>query len=130
MAAAEAIATGGAAAAGAAAGGAVAPEATGLEPLAEGGEERCTRGQKVRPPRVFTMLELEEEKKWRGGLQKLETGCEMKRKEKKKGLYKGRGANERSWPINGLKCLLNGWFKKKGKLMAGVGNEGFAANER
>ena len=30
------------------------------------------------------------------------------------------------WPINGLKCLLNGWLKKKGKLMAGVGNEGFA----
>ena len=24
----------------------------------------------------------------------------------------GGGANERSWPINGLKCLLNGWFKK------------------
>ena len=34
------------------------------------------------------------------------------------------------WSINGLKCLLNGWFKKKGKLMAGVGNKGFAANER
>ena len=28
------------------------------------------------------------------------------------------------WPINGLKCLLNGWFKKKGKLLAGVGNKG------
>ena len=102
----------------------------GLEPLAKEGEERRTRGQKARPPRVFTMLELEEEKKWRGGLQILETGCEMKRKEKKKGLYKGRGANERSWPINGLKCLLNGWFKEKGKLMAGVGNEGFAVDER
>ena len=34
------------------------------------------------------------------------------------------------WPINGLKCLLNGWFKKKGKLMADAENEGFAADER
>ena len=33
-------------------------------------------------------------------------------------------------PINGLKCLLNGGFKKKGKLMVGAGNEGFAADER
>ena len=42
----------------------------------------------------------------------------------------GGGVNERFWPINGLKCLLNGWFKKKGKLMAGSGNEGFATDER
>ena len=34
------------------------------------------------------------------------------------------------WPINGLKCLLNGKFKKKGKLMAGAGNEGFATYGR
>ena len=31
------------------------------------------------------------------------------------------------WPINGLKFLLNGWPKKKGKLMAGAGNERFVA---
>ena len=45
----------------------------------------------------------------------------------------GRGENERSWPINGLKCLFNGWFekkKKKGKLMVGARNEGFAADGR
>ena len=52
----------------------------------------------------------------------METGCEMKRKERK-GLYIGRGANERFWLTNSLKCLLNGWFKKKGKLMVGTGNE-------
>ena len=41
------------------------------------------------------------------------------------------GANERSWPINGLKCLFNGWFeKKKGKLMVGAENKGFAADGR
>ena len=34
------------------------------------------------------------------------------------------------WPINGLKCLLNGLFKKKGKLMVGVGNKGFVADGR
>ena len=33
-------------------------------------------------------------------------------------------------PINGLKCLLNGWFKKKEKLMMGEVNEGFTADER
>ena len=62
----------------------------------------------------------------------METGCEMKREERKKALYRegGGGGNERFWPINGLKCLLNGWFKKKGKLMAGVGNEGFVAYRR
>ena len=55
------------------------------------------------------MLGREKEKKWRGG---------------------GGGSNERFWPINGLKCLLSGWFKKKRKLMADVGNEGFATDER
>ena len=54
-------------------------------------------------------------------------GCEMKRREKKGGFYIGRGASERSWPINGLKCLFNGWFRK---LMVGAGNEGFAADGR
>ena len=32
--------------------------------------------------------------------------------------------------INGLKCLLNGWIKKKMKLMVGTGNGGFLANGR
>ena len=40
------------------------------------------------------------------------------------------GENERFWSINGLKCLLKCWFKKKGKLMAGAGNKGFAADGR
>ena len=34
----------------------------------------------------------------------------------------GGGTNERFWLINGLKCLLNGWLTKKGKLMVGIGN--------
>ena len=53
----------------------------------------------------------------------------MKMREKKKGFYIGRGVNERSWPINGLKCLFNGWLRK-GKLIVGAGNEGFAAVRR
>ena len=79
------------------------------------------RGRKAPLSRVFTILEPEKEKKGEGGLQKMETGCEMKRKERKRALYRGGGGggtNERFWPVNGLKCLLNGWFKKKGKLMA------------
>ena len=63
---------------------------SGSEPPAGGGEERRTRGWKARPPRVFTILEPEKEKKGGWGLQKMETGCEMKRKERK-GLYIGRG---------------------------------------
>ena len=56
----------------------------------------------------------------------MEAGCEMKRKERK-WLYIGKGAQMKGfWPINGLKWLV----QKKGKLMAGVGNEGFAADGR
>ena len=73
---------------GAAAGG-PAPGAAGSEPPARRGEERCTQGLKARPPWVFTILEPKKEKKGGGGLQKMETICEMKRKEIK-GLYKGR----------------------------------------
>ena len=58
----------------------------------------------------------------------------MKRKERKRALYReggwGGGGNERSWPINGLKCFLNGWIKKIGKLMVGTGKGGFAAGGR
>ena len=61
----------------------------------------------------------------------------MKRKGIKRALYReggggggGGGANERSWPINGLNCLLNGWIKKIGKLMVGTGNGGFATDGR
>ena len=32
--------------------------------------------------------------------------------------------------INSLKCLLNGWIKKNGKLMVGPRNRGFVANGR
>ena len=53
----------------------------------------------------------------------------MKRKERKRALYR-EGGNERSWPINSLKCLLNGWIKKKGQLMTVTGNGGFAADRR
>ena len=60
--------------------------AAALELPVREGEERRNRGRKARPPRVFTMLEPENEKKWRGVGE----------------------ANERSWPINGHKCLLNG----------------------
>ena len=60
----------------------------------------------------------------------------MKMKEMKRDLYRegggggGGGVGERSWPINGLKCLLIGWIKKKGKLMVGIGNGGFALDGR
>ena len=99
---------------------------TTLEPPAGGGEERCTWGRKALPPWVFTIVKPEKEKKGGGGLQKLEMRCEMKRKERKRALYRGGGGggggggNKRSRPINGLKCLLNGWIKKKGKLMVGT----------
>ena len=69
--------------------------AAGLEPAAGGGEEWRTRGRKVLPSWVFTIVEPKKEKKGGGGgggggLQKMETGCEMKRKERK-GLYIGGG---------------------------------------
>ena len=80
----------GAAAAVRAVGGMVAVEAAGLELPVGGGEERRTRGRKALPPRVFTILEPEKENKGGGGLQKMETGCEMNRKERK-GLYIRRG---------------------------------------
>ena len=54
------------AAAGAAGRGAAVVGPAGLEPPAREREERCTRGRKAQP-RVFTMLEPEKEKKWRGG---------------------------------------------------------------
>ena len=79
--AAEAGAVGGAAAAGPAA----------MEPLAGGGEELRTQGWKALPPWVFTILKPEKEKKWGGGLQKLEMGWEMKMKEGKRALYRERG---------------------------------------
>ena len=73
-----------------AAGGTTTTGVAGLEQEVGGGEERCTWGRKASPPWVFTILELKKEKKGGGGLQKMETGCEMKRKERK-GLYIGRG---------------------------------------
>ena len=54
-------------AAGGAAAGAMSAKATRLELLVGGGEEQCTRGQKALPPRVFTILEPEKEKKGGGG---------------------------------------------------------------
>ena len=41
----------------------------GLELPVGGGEERHTLGLKVCPPRVFTMVGQEKERRWRGGLQ-------------------------------------------------------------
>ena len=60
-------AAGGAVAVGGAAVGAAAAGAAALEPPEGGGEERRTRGRKALPPRVFTILELEKEKKREGG---------------------------------------------------------------
>ena len=79
---------------GAAARGTTAAGAVGLDSSAGGGEKRRTRDRKVRPPQVFTILDPEKEKKWGGGLRKMETGSEIKRKERK-GFYIGRGKNER-----------------------------------
>ena len=39
----------------------------GLDPPAGGGEEWCTRGLKLCPPCVFTMLGPEKEKRWGSG---------------------------------------------------------------
>ena len=83
--------SGGAAATGGASVGAAAAGAAALEPPARGGEERRTRGRKALPLRVFTIQKLEKEKKGGGGLQKLEMGCEMKRKERKRALYREGG---------------------------------------
>ena len=38
----------------------------GLDLLTRGGEDCRTLGQKLCPPRVFTMVGLEKEKRWRG----------------------------------------------------------------
>ena len=54
------------------------------------GEDQRSSGRKALPPRVFTILDPEKEKKGGGEFQKMETGCEMKRKERK-GLYIGTG---------------------------------------
>ena len=51
-------------------GGPAATEAVGLERPIGGGEEWRTRGRKALPPRVFTMLEPEKEKKGEGGFRK------------------------------------------------------------
>ena len=79
------VAVGGAAAGTAAAG------VAGLEPSEWGGEERRNRGRKALPLRVFTILKPEKEKKGGGGLQKLEMGCEMKMKERKRALHREGG---------------------------------------
>ena len=51
------------------AGGATAIGASRLEPPVGGGEELRTLGRKACPPRVFTMVSLEVERRWRGELQ-------------------------------------------------------------
>ena len=60
---------------GGAAAGTAAVGVAALEPHAGGGEERRTRGRKALPPRVFTILKLEKEKKGGGGV--AETGNGM-----------------------------------------------------
>ena len=64
------VATVGAGTAAAAAAMATGAEAAGvgpgLEPSAGGGEDCCTMGCKLCPPRVFTMARLEKEKRRRG----------------------------------------------------------------
>ena len=49
--------------------GGAAARAVGLETPEGGGEELHTLGQKACPPRVFTMVGLEEERRWRGEFQ-------------------------------------------------------------
>ena len=67
-----------------------------------GGEDRRTRGRKALPPWVFTILESDKEKKGGGGLQKMKTGCELKRKERK-GLYIGKEGGGGGG--GGMKCF-------------------------
>ena len=47
-------------------GAAAAAAGPGLDLPVGGGEERCTRGLKLCPLRVFTMAGLEKERRWRG----------------------------------------------------------------
>ena len=86
--------------------GAATAGATALEPPTGGGEKRRTRGRKALPLLFFTILKPEKEKKWGGGLQKLEMECEMKRKERKRALYRGGGGGG------------GGQMKGHGQLMA------------
>ena len=74
-------AAGGVAATGAI-GGAAAGEA-GLEPEARAGEERRTHGRKALPPRVFTILEPEKEKKGEGGFRNWKLDVKWKGKKEK-----------------------------------------------
>ena len=61
-------------------GAATAAEASpGLKLPAGGGEERQTLGLKVCPPRVFTMVGKEKERRWRGGLQTGKGDLKLKR---------------------------------------------------
>ena len=50
-------------------GAAVAAARPRLKLPARGGEDLRTLGWKVCPPRIFTMVGLEKERRWRGGLQ-------------------------------------------------------------
>ena len=68
-AAAAAVVGGAAATRGGEVAGGAAVATTGLEPPAVGGEELRTLGRKACPPRVFFMVGLEEERKWRWELQ-------------------------------------------------------------
>ena len=79
-------AIGGAAVAGVARG--AAAGAAGVEPEAGGGEDRCTRGRKALPPRVFTILEPEKEKKGGGGASENGIGMGNEKERKKRALYR------------------------------------------
>ena len=53
----------------------------------------------------------------------------MKMKDKR-GLYKGRGVGERSFPLMAINWPLNGWLQKWGEFMEEVGNEGFCSRRQ
>ena len=80
----------------------------GLDPPAEGGEERRTRGLKLCPLCVFTMAGLEKERRWRGWEEEDRIINEFEMKLKKGGLNRWVRLGERFSPFNVHKWVVNG----------------------
>ena len=111
----------------------------GLDPPAGGGEERCTEGLKLCPPRVLTMPGLEKGRRWREWEEedffaKEEKGFEMKMKSGGRGggvgLNRWVRVGERFSPLNVQKWVLNLGLKKMENLMYCAGNERFQKTKR
>ena len=101
----------------------------GFDPPARGGEEWHTRGLKLCPPRVLTMLGPEKGRRWREWQEedffaKKEKGFEMKIKRGGGGgLNRWVRVGERFSPFNVHKWVLKLGLKNLEKLMYCAGNE-------